>query len=160
MKQTATSRRAVRKRLLGPRPLEWPGLWAVPRAPSFDCQVAVDFVAPGRTCPDPVGQLLAESTMHILVTFAVEAEFAPWRRLRNLEEVKISEVTAFRGQIGRARVDFVLTGMGVENAFRVTETVLNEPYQFCVTAGFAGSLKEEHSVGNILVADAAQILGQ
>jgi adenosylhomocysteine nucleosidase len=98
--------------------------------------------------------------MHILVTFAVEAEFAPWRRLRNLEEVKISDVTAFRGQIGRARVDFVLTGMGVENAFRVTETVLNEPYQFCVTAGLAGSLKEEHSVGNILVADAAQILGQ
>jgi adenosylhomocysteine nucleosidase len=100
------------------------------------------------------------ASMRVLVTFAVETEFAPWRRLRNLEEVRISGLTAFRGQIGRAQVDFVLTGMGVENAFRVTETALNEPYQVCVTAGFAGSLQVDHRVGNILVPDAVGILGK
>jgi hypothetical protein len=98
--------------------------------------------------------------MRILVTFAVEAEFAPWRKLRNLEEIKIAGTTVLRAQIGRAQVDFALTGMGVENAFRVTDILLTEPYQFCITSGFAGSLKEGHSVGNILVADFVQQLGK
>jgi adenosylhomocysteine nucleosidase len=98
--------------------------------------------------------------MRILVTFAVEAEFAPWRKLRNLEETTIAGTTVFRAQVGRAQADFALTGMGIENAFRVTDILLSEPYQFCITSGFAGSLKEGDSVGNVLVADAIQELGK
>jgi adenosylhomocysteine nucleosidase len=98
--------------------------------------------------------------MRILVTFAVEAEFAPWRKLRNLEPIKLFNVRAFRAQIGSAKVDFVVTGMGVENASRVTGAVLEEPYQVCVVSGFAGALKEVHKVGHILVADAVQELGK
>ena len=49
--------------------------------------------------------------------------------------------------------------MGIENAFRVTDRLLAEPYQFCIASGFAGSLNEAHSVGNILVADFVQQLG-
>jgi hypothetical protein len=30
--------------------------------------------------------------MKVLVTFAVEAEFAPWRRLRDLREITIGEI--------------------------------------------------------------------
>src|SRR5712675_128676 len=62
--------------------------------------------------------------MRILVTFAVEAEFAPWRRLRDLHEVKIGDVPAYQAQIGRAQVDFVITGIGMENARRTTEAIL------------------------------------
>ena len=51
--------------------------------------------------------------MRILVTFAVEAEFAPWRKLRTLEPVHLNGVVMFRCQIGRATVDFVMTGMGM-----------------------------------------------
>jgi len=98
--------------------------------------------------------------MRILVTFAVEAEFAPWRRLRDLREIKIGEVPAYQAQIGRAQVDFVITGIGMENARRVSEAVLDQPYQFCITAGFAGALSEKHSVGEILVAEAVQELGK
>lgn len=98
--------------------------------------------------------------MRILVTFAVEAEFAPWRKLRNLEELTIAGATVFRAQIGRAQVDLAPTGMGVENAFRLTNILLTEPYQFCITSGFAGSLKEAHAVGNVLVADSVQQLGK
>src|SRR5258706_4476240 len=98
--------------------------------------------------------------MRILVTFAVEAEFAPWRKLRNLEQIKIAGTDAFRAQVGSARVNFVVTGMGVENAFRVTAALLDEPYQVCITSGFAGALKEEHKVGHILVADAVRLLGK
>jgi len=98
--------------------------------------------------------------MHILVTFAVEAEFAPWRRLRNLREIKISEIAAYQAQIGRAQVDFVITGMGMENAGRATEALLDEPYQFWITAGFAGALGEKHRVGDIVVAESVQELGK
>jgi adenosylhomocysteine nucleosidase len=98
--------------------------------------------------------------MRILVTFAVEAEFAPWRKLRDLEQVEISGLNFFRAQIGRASVDFVVTGMGVESAFRVAHLALAEPYQFCITSGFAGSLQQMHSVGQIVVADGVQCLGK
>jgi adenosylhomocysteine nucleosidase len=98
--------------------------------------------------------------MRILVTFAVEAEFAPWRKLRNLEEINISKVDVFRAGIGSAKVDFVVTGTGVENASRSTNALLGEPYQVCITSGFAGALREVHQVGRILVADAVQELGK
>jgi len=94
------------------------------------------------------------------VTFAVEAEFAPWRRLRDLREVKIGEISAYQAQIGRAQVDFVITGIGMENARRISEALLQQPYQFCITSGFAGALSEKHSVGEILVAEGVQELGK
>jgi adenosylhomocysteine nucleosidase len=98
--------------------------------------------------------------MRVLVTFAVEAELAPWRRLRKLREVKIGEITAYQAQIGRAQVDLVVTGMGMENARRASEAFLDQPYQFCVTAGFAGALGEKHAIGDILVAESVQELGK
>ncbi len=99
--------------------------------------------------------------MRILVTYAVEAEFAPWRRLRNLEEIRAADKPdTFRARVGSAKVDFVVTGMGVENAFRVATALLDEPYQVCITSGFAGALKEQHKVGHILVADAVRLLGK
>ena len=98
--------------------------------------------------------------MRILVTFAVEAEFAPWRKLRDLAQIKLSNVDACRARIGSAKVDFVVTGMGVENASRVAGTLLEEQYQVCIASGFAGALKEEHKVGHILVADGVQLLGK
>lgn len=98
--------------------------------------------------------------MRILVTFAVEAEFAPWRKLRDLEQTTISGVPVFRGRVGSAKVDFAVTGMGIDNAFRAANALLTEPYQACITAGFAGALKEGHQVGHILVADAVQRLGK
>lgn len=98
--------------------------------------------------------------MRILVTFAVEAEFAPWRTLRNLEEITIAGVPVFRAQVGSAKVDFTITGMGAQNAFHVANELLVEPYQVCITSGFAGALKDAHPVGRILVADMAQELGK
>src|ERR1700756_5622466 len=98
--------------------------------------------------------------MKVLVTFAVEAEFAPWRRLRDLREIKISDVSVYQAQVGRAQVDFAVTGMGIENAGRISEPLFEQPYQFCITSGFAGGLGEKHSVGDILVAESVQQLGK
>jgi len=98
--------------------------------------------------------------MRILVTFAVEAEFAPWRKLRDLESLVLSGISIFRARVGSAKVDFVITGMGIENAFRAANVLLAEPYQACISCGFAGSLKDNHVVGHVLVADAVQELGK
>ena len=100
--------------------------------------------------------------MRILVTFAVDAEFAPWRKLRHFEEVRDGDVTLQRAQVGRAQVDFVITGMGVENAMRAVDSVMamKTPYQFCVSAGFAGGLSDNDSIGDILVAEGVQQLGK
>jgi adenosylhomocysteine nucleosidase len=98
--------------------------------------------------------------MRVLVTFAVEAEFAPWRRLRDLREVKIGDVTLHQAQIGRAQVDFVVTGMGAENATRIANLVMTQPYTICVVAGFAGALKPDYAIGTVLVAEAVQQLGK
>jgi adenosylhomocysteine nucleosidase len=98
--------------------------------------------------------------MRILVTFAVEAEFAPWRKLRTLSPVNLNGLELFRTQIGRASVDFVVTGMGLGNASSVAEKAMSPEHTICIASGFAGSLKESHKVGDILVARAVQKLGK
>jgi len=98
--------------------------------------------------------------MRILVTFAVEAELAPWRKLRTLEPVHLDGLEMFRCQIGRANVDFVVTGMGMENASRRAEIAMATQHTICIASGFSGSLKETHKVGDILAARAVQQLGK
>jgi adenosylhomocysteine nucleosidase len=98
--------------------------------------------------------------MRILVTFAVEAEFAPWRKIRQFKTKTVDNICVFEAQVGRAAVDFVVTGMGIENSTRVTKAVLTKDHQFCIASGFAGAVRPEHKIGDILVADAVQLLGK
>jgi adenosylhomocysteine nucleosidase len=96
--------------------------------------------------------------MRVLVTFAVDAEFAPWRKLRNLSHSEVGGTTVYQAPIGRSLTDFVVTGMGRENARRVAGMVMTEPYSICIAAGFAGALKPQHRIGSILAAEAVQCL--
>jgi len=97
--------------------------------------------------------------VRVLVVFAVDAEFAPWRKLRDFELVRVGMVTLYRTQIGRASVDFVVSGMGPENARCVSELAMSIPHGVCIASGFAGSLKVSHKVGDILVAQAVRQRG-
>jgi adenosylhomocysteine nucleosidase len=98
--------------------------------------------------------------MRILITFAVDAEFAPWRRLRRLERRTVEGLEIFRAPIGRATVDFVVTGMGMDNARRGAEVAMREPYTHCIAAGFAGALDPGLRVGDVLAARAVQYFGR
>lgn len=104
--------------------------------------------------------LLTPRLMRILVTFAVDAEFAPWRRLRDLRPVAIDSGELFQAQVGRATVSFLVTGMGMENARRGVEAAMSAPHTICIASGFAGALKPGHNVGDILAARAVQQLGK
>jgi adenosylhomocysteine nucleosidase len=94
--------------------------------------------------------------MNILITYAVDAEFAPWRALRDLERVTVGGVELHRAQVGRAIVDFVTTGMGAVNAERIADTVISEKYSFCIISGFAGALKPSVKLGDIIASEKVQ----
>lgn len=98
--------------------------------------------------------------MRVLVTFAVDAEFAPWRKLRTLTVREVNGFTVHEAKIGRASVDFVVTGMGAENARRGTEAAINPEHKACIGAGFAGALKPTLKIGDVLVARAVRELGK
>src|ERR1700676_3763729 len=93
--------------------------------------------------------------MNILITYAVEAEFAPWRA-QNMKKVNIDNVTVHRAHIGRATVDFVITGMGAANAERVADAVIYKTYSFCIISGFAGALKSSVKLGDIVASEKVQ----
>src|ERR1700720_297035 len=94
--------------------------------------------------------------MNILITYAVVAEFAPWRALLNLEKVTIGNVTLQRAQIGQATVVFVITGMGATNAARVADALISKKYSFCIISGFAGALQPSVKLAAIVVPEKVQ----
>ena len=96
--------------------------------------------------------------MKILVTFALETEFAPWRKLRAFRRVGSESHALYEAQIGEAQVKVALTGVGPENARRALRSVLIFAPDAVISSGLAGSLKPEHRVGHILVAAAVRDL--
>jgi adenosylhomocysteine nucleosidase len=98
--------------------------------------------------------------MRVLVTFAVEAEFAPWRKKGNLNARTANGFEVHEGKVARATVDFVVTGMGMANARRGTQAAWNTEHKLCIGAGFAGALKPALKIGDVLAARAVQQLGK
>lgn len=77
-----------------------------------------------------------------------------------MSERQVGGFTVRTAQIGRASADFVISGIGAASARDAATAVMSEPYTICIAAGFCGSLKQEHRVGDILVPDAVQDLGR
>ena len=93
--------------------------------------------------------------MKILVTFALETEFAPWRALREFRAVQWGDAEVYRAQIGAAEVGVILTGAGPKQAHLETAKVLGgdpDSVQLCVSSGLAGALKPQYQVGQVLAA--------
>jgi nucleoside phosphorylase len=93
--------------------------------------------------------------MKILVTFALETEFAPWRALREFRAVQWGDAEVYRAQIGAAEVVVLLTGAGPKQAHTGTAKVLGgdqESIHLCVSSGLAGALKPEYRIGQVLAA--------
>ena len=84
--------------------------------------------------------------MRIIVTFAVQAEFAPWRRIRNFDCITDTE---FMTQIDGSEVRALITGI------RARKFCLPAA-DLCVVSGVAGGLKAQHSLGSVLVAKAVK----
>jgi len=92
--------------------------------------------------------------MRILVTFAVEAEFAAWRKRHPFRSFTLaSGEPACAATISGIEVIVGLTGMGPDAAARKTSDFTRAAaLDLCISTGFAGALRPEHHVADILAA--------
>src|SRR5215470_6463860 len=91
--------------------------------------------------------------MRVLVTFAVDAEFAPWRKLRQFERLELKEGLAFTTTIDGIRVDVLLTGIGGKKAWvEATKIIWDGDTEVCISSGLAGGLRDQHRPEEVFVA--------
>jgi adenosylhomocysteine nucleosidase len=91
----------------------------------------------------------------IIVTFAVPAEFATLRRLRHFKRVTGPGPAVYAARVDRTEVFAVTTGIGVRSMHAELRKRLAES-DMCIVSGLAGSLKNRHAAGAILVAKAVK----
>ena len=90
--------------------------------------------------------------MRILVTFAVEAEFAPWRKMRPFVSSTRGNVEAYTMRLHDAEVVVLLTGVGGRRAWaEATNIIWDGNVDVCISSGLAGALRKHHRPGDVLV---------
>ena len=102
--------------------------------------------------------------MRILVTFAVEAEFAPWRKRHAFERISmptpigLHEQFFYRGTVLENEADVLLTGIGWEESkagswprYALRELLKSQP-DVCISSGLAGGLRPDLKCGDIAAA--------
>lgn len=94
--------------------------------------------------------------MRILVTFALEPEFAPWRKLRSFRRTALTSPSLYEARIGSADVRVALTGVGSQHARGVVQAALTEGDDVCISTGLSGGLRMVHRAGEILAARSVQ----
>ncbi len=93
--------------------------------------------------------------MRILVTFALENEFAPWRARHEFRSGRCGAAETYCARIGSSEVEVLLTGVGPARAGAATrELTRGDPgaFNFCVSSGLAGALRPAYRVGQVLAA--------
>ncbi|HEV8129791.1 MAG TPA: hypothetical protein VGQ81_00950 [Acidobacteriota bacterium] len=97
--------------------------------------------------------------MKILVVFATQSEFRPWRKLRAFGQVRKGQYSIYAARVGQAEVSAVITGIGSDNARRVVRSLLSDEPDLCISSGLAGGLRPEHFAQQILAARAVRAAG-
>src|SRR6266403_725 len=93
--------------------------------------------------------------MKVLVTFAVEAEFAAWRKLHAFNLIDYQGLKLRRTKIGAAEVTVLITGVGSQAAALAMDLMMRMAdkdmyFDVCISSGLAGALCETLSVGDII----------
>ena len=96
--------------------------------------------------------------MFVLVTFAVDAEFAPWRELRRFRKVKVNAnhysggADVYETQVGDCCVWVILTGMGIKSFdFKSALCLRSAGLDAVISSGLSGALKPSYRTGQIVV---------
>jgi adenosylhomocysteine nucleosidase len=96
--------------------------------------------------------------MRVLVTFAVDAEFAPWRDLRKFRKVTVNAEHYSGGRevheanIGSSLVWVKLTGIGIKSFdFEEACCFVDAGVEAVISSGLAGALKDHVSLEQIIV---------
>jgi nucleoside phosphorylase len=90
----------------------------------------------------------------IAVTFALPTESSEFlRRLGNRSRADRNGISIVRGTIGDRSIEVIHTGVGETTCReRIGKFLDNQPFDFLISAGFAGSLNRELQVNELLFA--------
>jgi adenosylhomocysteine nucleosidase len=85
--------------------------------------------------------------MKVLVTFAVDAEFAPWRKLRKFRFIDYQGLRLWRSDAEEIEITTLVTGIGREAAAQAMDLMMrmadgDQYFDVCVSSGLAGALDE------------------
>jgi adenosylhomocysteine nucleosidase len=93
--------------------------------------------------------------MKILVTLALETEFAPWRTIREFRAGNYGTADAYLADIHGAELAVILTGAGPRQAAKRASKAIraeSDSLSACISSGLAGALRPEYGIGQVLVA--------
>jgi nucleoside phosphorylase len=90
--------------------------------------------------------------LKVLVTFALDNEFAPWRKLRGFRPAGSGSHPSFEAHLGVADVCVLLTGVSCRTADRAIRACLEWSPDVVISSGFAGGLRAVYRHGTILAA--------
>jgi nucleoside phosphorylase len=93
--------------------------------------------------------------VRILVTFALENEFASWRSMHKFESAKLGETGVHVAEFSSAQVTVVLTGVGARRSGMAASEIMREEYDSfdcCISSGLAGGLRDNYRIGQVLAA--------
>ena len=93
------------------------------------------------------------------MTFALDYEFAPWRRLRRFQRISLRQQVVHTATVESAELCVAVTGVGGENAERVARSLFDGATGLCITSGLAGALSPKHAVGDLLAAERVLLAG-
>jgi adenosylhomocysteine nucleosidase len=93
--------------------------------------------------------------MRVLVTFAVEAEFAAWQKCRRFNLLDYQGLKLRKTKIGDAEVMVLITGVGSQAASLAMDLMMRmadreQYFDVCISSGLAGALCDTLNVGDIV----------
>jgi adenosylhomocysteine nucleosidase len=86
----------------------------------------------------------------VVTTFALDGEFAAWRRLRPFRRCADGPVPAHETRIGGVRLRVVLTGIGQRAAKAAAATVFQDRPDVCIASGLAAGLSEALRAADVI----------
>lgn len=90
--------------------------------------------------------------MFVVTTFALDSEFAPWRRLRPFRRID-GPVARYETRVERVHLRVVLTGIGSDAATAAAGTIFHEKPDLCIASGLVGGLSETLRAADVVAAD-------
>ncbi len=95
--------------------------------------------------------------MRVLVTFAVDAEFAPWRRLRDFRKEELwggghadKAIAVYRSEHEGNFLDVGFTGIGWRGVNQGLKHLLEKKPNIWISSGLAGALRESAQLGDVI----------
>jgi nucleoside phosphorylase len=93
--------------------------------------------------------------MRVLVTFAVEEEFAPWRKLRQFRFIDYDGLRLWKTSTEGVEITALVTGIGTQAAAQAMGLMMrmaddNRYFDICISSGLAGALKEGLTPGDVI----------